>query len=61
MSIIKTTPIISEKGDDNLLSYIFNVPSENFATAGNYDTIIYANESVTFESSDFIKNIYQLT
>ena len=59
MSIIKTTPIISEKGDDNLLSYIFNVPSENFATAGNYDTIIYANESVTFESSDFIKNIYE--
>jgi hypothetical protein len=55
---IKHNPIISETVDGNkIFSYKFNVPSETYSTSGSYNTVLYANQSVVFESEDYITHI----
>ncbi len=59
MSIIKQNPVITDTiNDNNLISYKFNVPTQN-SSSGTYATVLYANQSVIFEGKDFLKNIIE--
>jgi hypothetical protein len=61
VSIIKQNPTITldENSGNVLISYIFNAPTTEFATSGSYPTILYANQTVIFQSIDYINNITQ--
>lgn len=60
MSVIKKNPIITDTIDENkLISYKFDVPAQHFATSGTYATVLYANQSITFESIDFLQNFIE--
>jgi hypothetical protein len=60
VSVIKQNPIISEgENGEKIFSYKFNVPSNDYNTSGNYLTLLQANQTLVFESVDYINYIIE--
>ncbi len=59
VSVVKKNPIITPLNDNVLISFQFDVPSQDFSSAGTYATVLYANQTVIFENTDFITNIIE--
>lgn len=57
--IVINDPIIKINDDENniLISYNFNVPNVEFSTSGTWISELFANQTITFQSSEPIKDI----